>query len=367
MSDKYVSPSGLSHYDEKIKEVISKKVEKVEGMGLSKENYTTEEKTKLNGIAAGANAYSHPTTSGNKHIPSGGSSKQILKYSADGTAVWGDTLSTLENCAAAHNGIFRGKDLTKIYTVDQICARISAGTFEDLYIGDYFDITITSEYRANEVVRCVLAGFDTYLHNGSTSLEKHHAAIIPKNCFADAHQMNSTNTTGQSENTANASGLKAYAGSDMHNIVLPKYATAISNAIGSSHLIKRTTVLSNDMNPTTASCAGGGYAGASTDWGWYETYLQLLSEVQVYGTNVLSSSFFDTGESNLQLPLFRLDSGAKVCKIGGTDTVNASNRTFWWLKNLADSTSFCYVSDGGYSSYCWASYALGVRPLFCIG
>ena len=44
--------------------------------------------TKLNGIATGANAYSHPTTSGNKHIPSGGSSGQILGWSADGTAKW---------------------------------------------------------------------------------------------------------------------------------------------------------------------------------------------------------------------------------------------------------------------------------------
>ena len=45
--------------------------------------------TKLNGIATGANNYTHPATSGNKHIPSGGSSGQILRWSADGTAVWG--------------------------------------------------------------------------------------------------------------------------------------------------------------------------------------------------------------------------------------------------------------------------------------
>lgn len=32
--------------------------------------------------------YTHPTTAGNKHIPAGGSSGQILKWSADGTAVW---------------------------------------------------------------------------------------------------------------------------------------------------------------------------------------------------------------------------------------------------------------------------------------
>ena len=47
------------------------------------------DKKKLDGVAAGANNYAHPTTSGNKHIPSGGASGQILRWSADGTAVWG--------------------------------------------------------------------------------------------------------------------------------------------------------------------------------------------------------------------------------------------------------------------------------------
>ena len=50
----------------------------------------------------------------------------------------------LPDSAASHNAIFRGEDLTGKYTVDQICERISSGTFEDLYIGDYFDITFTN-------------------------------------------------------------------------------------------------------------------------------------------------------------------------------------------------------------------------------
>lgn len=33
--------------------------------------------------------YTHPTTAGNKHIPSGGSSGQVLKWKADGEAQWG--------------------------------------------------------------------------------------------------------------------------------------------------------------------------------------------------------------------------------------------------------------------------------------
>ena len=69
---------------------ISNKADKVAGKGLSTEDYTTAEKNKLSGIEANANDYVHPTTSGYKHIPSGGSSGKILGWSADGTAAWVD-------------------------------------------------------------------------------------------------------------------------------------------------------------------------------------------------------------------------------------------------------------------------------------
>lgn len=64
--------------------------------------------TSLGGVKAGSNItidadgtinaqlgskYVHPTTSGNKHIPSGGSSGQVLKWQSDGTAKW-DSLSS---------------------------------------------------------------------------------------------------------------------------------------------------------------------------------------------------------------------------------------------------------------------------------
>lgn len=41
-------------------------------------------------ISATNTTYTHPTTAGNKHIPAGGSSGQILKWSSDGTVVWGN-------------------------------------------------------------------------------------------------------------------------------------------------------------------------------------------------------------------------------------------------------------------------------------
>lgn len=84
--------------------LFGNKVDKVAGKGLSTKDYTSAEKTKLSGIEASANNYVHPTTSGNKHIPSGGSSGQVLKYSADGTAVWGtdnDTITTINGNTGA--------------------------------------------------------------------------------------------------------------------------------------------------------------------------------------------------------------------------------------------------------------------------
>lgn len=69
---------------------ITDKVDKVEGKQLSTEDYTTAEKNKLQGVAANANNYVHPTTAGNKHIPAGGTVGQILVNNGDGTAEWQD-------------------------------------------------------------------------------------------------------------------------------------------------------------------------------------------------------------------------------------------------------------------------------------
>lgn len=52
------------------------------------------DKAKLDGIAANANNYSHPTSAGNKHIPAGGQSGQILRWSGDGSATWGPDYNT---------------------------------------------------------------------------------------------------------------------------------------------------------------------------------------------------------------------------------------------------------------------------------
>lgn len=76
---------------------------------------SANDKTKLNNIANNANNYNHPTSSGNKHIPSGGSKDQILRWSEDGTAVWGaENNTTYSVVTTSANGLMSSTDKTKL-------------------------------------------------------------------------------------------------------------------------------------------------------------------------------------------------------------------------------------------------------------
>jgi len=82
-------------------EQLANKVDKDGSKVLSDKNFTAAYETKLKGIADNANNYVHPSTAGNKHIPSGGSSGQILRWSADGTATWGADNNTTYTAATS--------------------------------------------------------------------------------------------------------------------------------------------------------------------------------------------------------------------------------------------------------------------------
>ncbi|MCM1299578.1 MAG: hypothetical protein NC228_08450, partial [[Eubacterium] siraeum] len=53
--------------------------------------------------------YTHPATSGNKHIPAGGGTGQILRWSADGTAEWGD-YAEYSNATTSSAGLMSAAD-----------------------------------------------------------------------------------------------------------------------------------------------------------------------------------------------------------------------------------------------------------------
>lgn len=75
--------------------------------------------TVLTPVPAGAKftdtVYAHPTTAGNKHIPTGGESGQFLKWSASGTAVWAADNDTTYGVATQEaNGLMAAADKKKL-------------------------------------------------------------------------------------------------------------------------------------------------------------------------------------------------------------------------------------------------------------
>lgn len=95
--------SQVSQLSSSIDTKLDTKVDKEFNKGLSTNDYTWDEKNKLAKIEENANNYVHPTTSGNKHIPEGGSEGQLLTYDSDGTAKWSDSSSKLDEQFATLN------------------------------------------------------------------------------------------------------------------------------------------------------------------------------------------------------------------------------------------------------------------------
>ena len=262
----------------------------------------------------------------------------------------------------SHNSIFRGKDLGTITAVnidDFVTSHgIPTGEFTDLYLGDYF----TMDYNGNKTFR--IAGFDTHWNIGDnasdldsdviTVLNRHHICVVPDS-YLFTHGMNTTNTTGQSENENNTSGLKAYAGSDMFQIVMPEVNATLSAILG-SHLLKFRELLSNSIDTNAIAANHPATKGAANGWGWYTCQANLMSEIELYGSIVWSSNGYNTGTAKHQLPLF-----AKAPKY-----INPT-RTWFWLRDVATAASFCDCSGHGYARYTGASNADGVRPRFLIG
>lgn len=120
---------------EGLESALSKKVDIVEGQGLSTNDFTDKDKNKLKDIAENANNYSHPTDSGNKHIPSGGQQGQILRWESDGTAVWGsDSNTTYSEATQDEAGLMSAKDKAKLDGIDnganktEVESNISSGS-----------------------------------------------------------------------------------------------------------------------------------------------------------------------------------------------------------------------------------------------
>lgn len=130
----YLDKEGLLYLWGKIKTLMSGKVDKVSGKGLSSNDYTTSEKNKLAGISSNANNYTHPNGDGEKHVPatstvSGG--KYLKAGSTAGSFAWSALTkeeitnlgipaqdTTYSVATTSSDGLMSSSDKTKLNGID---------------------------------------------------------------------------------------------------------------------------------------------------------------------------------------------------------------------------------------------------------
>lgn len=238
--------------------------------------------------------------------------------------------------AGAHNAIYRGKYLGASATATQY-AVIAEGTFDDLYIGDYWTIGGVN-YR--------IAAFDYYLNCGDTACTAHHVVIVPDTCLYTA-QMHNTSSGGYEGGSANTT-VGGYVGSDMYKSNLERAKTIIKSAFN-GHVLNHRVFLTNAVAN-----------GRVSNFAWCDSEVDLMCEQMVYGSGIFSPV---SDGSNIptnfrveksQLPLFQHEQS------------RIFNYEIWWLRDVISSSNFALIGTGGNADQYGASDSRGVRPAFCI-
>ena len=234
--------------------------------------------------------------------------------------------------AGYHNSIYRGYNIGSEVTAEQY-ASISAGTFENMFVGDYWAI--------NDV-NWRIAAFDYWYDTGDPKCNTHHVVIVPDTALVST-KMNATATT-----------EGGYVGSDFYtgsNNITAKATvnSTVESAFGAAHILTHSEKLSNAVTD--------GYETASA---FYDSTFELMSEVMVYGHDAYHNAEQGINLANYstvgktQLPLFKF-------------TPNRITATsICWLRDVADATRFAAVRHDGTISYGSATGNSGVRPVFGI-
>lgn len=263
------------------------------------------------------------------------------------------------------------KNITQYFTDDTFYKRL-AGTdgfvlCEDIHIGDYFEmsraITCPNSYSGEVGTQwCTIADIDAFMGRGDTPIDYHHAIIVP----GKSNDTSEIQHFGRARMNPTDSTTGAYKACEMNTTTLGSVVSAGSTASGATinqqlyaefgdHLKTTREVISNSINASGYNRFGTAN-GCSNNWEWVSVQSILMSEIEVYGSIVWSSSGYDTGSACKPLALFQQSEIAR------------NNRTaYYWLKDVASSAWFCYSSSVGYAYYDNASVASDyVRPRFII-
>ena len=165
------------------------------------------------------------------------------------------------------------------------------------------------------------------------------------------HTTQAWNASGNTYTGADSRGA-GYANSDLHYYLVNTLLPLVKTDLGAANLLAHSKLLSNAVNQNGINRYGEA-TGCSSGWGWVaDQYISALSEVQVYGSIVWSSSGFDTGEACRQLDVFRHFNHTEI--FGGE---------YPWLRDVVSASVAAIADISGYANYNTASIAYYVAAL----
>lgn len=165
------------------------------------------------------------------------------------------------------------------------------------------------------------------------------------------HTTQAWNASGNTYTGANSRGA-GYKNSDLHYYLKNTLLPLVEGDLGASSLIAHRKLLSSAVN-TTGYNRFGSASGCASSWEWEsDCKISALSEVQVYGATVWSSSGYDTGEACRQLDVFRKYNHTEI--FGGE---------YPWLRDVVSASYAAYADNNGTAYYITASFAFYVAAL----
>ena len=221
----------------------------------------------------------------------------------------------------------------KAFTLSDLSAAVADGDYaaRDIDVGDF--------YVGESGYTYIFAGDNPLKGTYSYTITANHAGLI-----ADTHTTSKWNDTATTEGGYISSKLHEY----LVNTVLPKVKTDL----GETHLIAHWKLYSNSINATGYNRYGTA-TGCSNNWAWStDQYISALTEMQVYGGTVWSSSGYDIGEADQRLEVFRRFKHTEIFE-----------NEYPWLRDVASATDACYAGSSGISFNNGASIANYVAGL----
>lgn len=191
----------------------------------------------------------------------------------------------------------------------------------------------------------VIAGLNCMKGSHSYTATANHVGLI-----VIPHTTQAWNASGNTYTGADDRGA-GYLNSDLHYYLVNTLLPLVQTDLGSSNLISHYKLMGNAVN-TSGYNRFGEASGCTSSWTWTTSYISALTEMQVYGGTIWSSSGFDTGEADQQLEVFQ---HYKHTDIFGNEYV--------WLRDVASSSRACAANDSGYANRDAASNAGYVAAL----